>query len=43
MLAANDVPDIFMTDGYNVMRSYVDYLEDLSDEDFVDVIKKEAR
>ncbi|MBC8535016.1 extracellular solute-binding protein [Yeguia hominis] len=43
LLAANDVPDIFMTDGYNVMRSYVDYLEDLSDEDFVDVIKKEAR
>lgn len=43
MLAANDVPDIFMTDGYNVMRSYTDYLEDLSDEGFVDVIKEEAR
>lgn len=43
MLAAGDVPDIFMTEGYNNMRAYADYIEDLSGEPFVDEIVDAAK
>ncbi|MDD3334534.1 MAG: ABC transporter substrate-binding protein [Eubacteriales bacterium] len=36
MFTAGDVPEIFMTEGYNNMKTYADYLTDLSDQPFVD-------
>lgn len=41
-LAAGDVPEIFVTEGYNNMKAYEEYITDLSDEPWAGEIKDAA-
>lgn len=43
MIASGDTPEIFMTEGYNFMRAYGDYIVDISDEDYVENIVDAAK
>lgn len=42
-IAAGEVPEIFMTEGYKNMEGFTDYIEDLSDQPWVDDISDAAR
>ena len=42
-IAANEVPDIFMSKGYNQLDLYGEYIEDLSDQPFVSSIMDAAK
>lgn len=41
-LQAGNIPEIFYTEGYNVMKAYTDYITDLSDQPWVESISDEA-
>ena len=41
--SAGDMPDVFMTAGYNEINTYKEYITDLSDQDFVDNIAEIAK
>lgn len=42
-LTAGNVPEIFMTEGYENMKGYLEYVEDLSDQEWVDDIIDAAK
>lgn len=42
MLSSNDIPEIFVTEGYNNMNAYQDYILDVSDQPFVKGISEIA-
>lgn len=41
--SSGDMPDVFMTAGYNEINTYKEYITDLSDQDFVDNIADGAK
>ncbi len=41
--SAGDMPDVFMTAGYNEINTYKEYITDLSDQEFVDNIADGAK
>lgn len=41
-LQAGNIPEIFYTEGYNVMKAYAEYITDLSDQPWVSGISDEA-
>lgn len=43
LIASGDTPEIFMTEGYNFMRAYEDYIVDISEEDYVEDISDAAK
>ena len=43
MFSSGDIPEIFMTEGYNNMLTYEDYLLDLSDQPFVEKLAEAAK
>lgn len=43
MFSSGDIPEIFMTEGYNNMLTYEDYLLDLSDQPFVEKLVEAAK
>ena len=42
-LASGDVPEIFVTEGYNNMKAYEEYITDLSDQEWTENIIDEAQ
>jgi raffinose/stachyose/melibiose transport system substrate-binding protein len=43
LFASGEIPDIFCTEGYNNMKMYLDYIEDVSNQSWVDKVSPSAR
>ena len=43
IIASGEIPEIFVTQGYNNMKAYSEYITDLSDQPWVDSVKEAAQ